>query len=513
MKPIRLIAALFLALVASPVDSLRADPADRQALVDTLVSLNAERVKSWKENRQASIDGFVARGATPEEAAAAIDDLIAMGEAGVRDGLTSLPTTTNKLDALQEKIAIIAAVSNLDGKRLDSFVAANGVKPSSEFLNCLCPSRFWYAPSPAGECEGRTVAYATRVFEPMSRDPKVWTSCARAFAPTLLDDIAAKVKQMGQRYDRDVCDRLRTVLDEAKVLMAQGQLKAKSESIFSKQDFEKSFFDLVWGAPVTGVTEASLGTLSDKFAIRTGIVEQDAPTGLGFFLTDGNQPSVTGLNNPYVAETKILKANETIRGDGAQLRMSYEMALARRIALSPGNLAPGDVFRMAVDITKGDVPLAALVAHNLLKEAAYAKRENQQMVLGNIPKGLRPASPEDRAIMDSYSAAFEGKGHFWDTTFQADPEIIRSKLQDIRPVYDSHAEDRLGPWYHSFGILFVGTNPAIGEVAAWSGAMTENITRLLNAGSGRSLGKEAANRCSAVLVSLLNRNMEAKVKQ
>jgi hypothetical protein len=37
---------------------------------------------------------------------------------------------------------------------------------------------------------------------------------------------------------------------------------------------------------------------------------------------------------------------------------------------------------MAIDVTGGDVPLAMLVAHNLLKEAAYAHRHKENMILG-----------------------------------------------------------------------------------------------------------------------------------
>jgi len=268
------------------------------------------------------------------------------------------------------------------------------------------------------------------------------------------------------------------------------------------------------GRPVSGVTEDILSGFSDKVAIRTGLADPKSPTGLGVFLTDSAQPSETGLKNPYVRTTKATTGAATVNQTGRLVKMSFEMALARRIIRSRGSLSPGDVFRMAVEVTKGDVPLAALVAHNLLKEAAYGRRRHKPMILATIGKRLGTGKqyPEQRAIRKAYADAFDNKGNFQGINFIADPEIIRSKLQDIRPVYDSQIDDRLGPWYHTFGLIFVGTNPAVGEGAANLGALTETVTRFLNLGSGRSPGKEAANICGARLVSLMNRNMELSPK-
>ena len=90
-----------------------------------------------------------------------------------------------------------------------------------------------------------------------------------------------------------------------------------------------------------------------------------------------------------------------------------------------------------------------------------------------------------------------------------DPDLINNKLRDVRPVYDNNVEDRLGPWYHTFGLLFVGSSPRLGENLASLGASLENGTRLLNLGSGRDLGKEATNRCAAKLAEDLMRALRS----
>jgi hypothetical protein len=134
------------------------------------------------------------------------------------------------------------------------------------------------------------------------------------------------------------------------------------------------------------------------------------------------------------------------------------------------------------------------------------------MVIGRVPQSLgKPLSSQnaqEQELKEQYSRFFGGNGVWADRDFIIrDPDLINGKLRDIRPVYDKHAEDRLGPWYHMFGILFVGSHPELGEDLASLGASMENATRLLNLGSGRDLGKEALNRCAAKLAEDLMRGL------
>ena len=59
---------------------------------------------------------------------------------------------------------IIPQLVDKSPKKLEAIFDTLGLKPSIEFFNCLCPPRYWYAPSKAGPCEGRTIAYATVVY-------------------------------------------------------------------------------------------------------------------------------------------------------------------------------------------------------------------------------------------------------------------------------------------------------------------------------------------------------------
>ena len=474
------------------------------------------QVQSWRTKRQSMVDALVAKGATRQEADEAIGELIASGDAQVKAGAISLTTTTPKLSALNEKLAMLAGISNLGPARFETFIAAQGLSPGKKFYDCLCEGGFWYAPAADGACEGRTAAYGNVVHANMSTDPAVWIACAAQDMTSgrpLTDALVDRMHTARQRYDRDVCTQLRTILDATKAMKTEGKLHPPGESMLAGGPMESTFLASLLSGPLgEPLGDIGLNALIDKSAARVGIADKNSPTGLGYFLTHSDQPSQTGLGNPYVRITKVITGAAAVAQNGRTVNMSYEMALARRIIRSNGALSPGDVFAMAVDVTSGDVPLAALVAHNLLKEAAYGRRNNQPMALVNIPKSLKTQDPEADAIKEAYADAFDRKGQFAEKEFIADPDLIRSKLQDIRPPYDPQIDDRLGPWYHTFGLIFAGTNPAIGESRAYLAAATENVTRLLNLGSGRSLGKEAANRCAAVLVSLMNRNMEQPSK-
>ncbi|MCC6996920.1 MAG: hypothetical protein IT370_20070 [Deltaproteobacteria bacterium] len=192
-------------------------------------------------------------------------------------------------------------------------------------------------------------------------------------------------------------------------------------------------------------------------------------TSLGFMLTESAQPSgVTG--NPYVDVTKGI-------GKGKQ---SPESQLARAIMSAKGQPTPGQVLGAALKITGGDYWLATLVCHNLLKEVTYAERSKQQALLGWDPKA-------------------PGDARRW---ILLEPSKLTAKLPNLRPAGDPQASDKMGPWYHMYGLFFVGgmTSGSEAETLAW----VENLTRALGLGSSGDAFKEGMNTWAADLSYAMN---------
>lgn len=184
---------------------------------------------------------------------------------------------------------------------------------------------------------------------------------------------------------------------------------------------------------------------------------------LATLLTENGKSSNTP-QNPYVKLTKEGGKN------------SYEMQLARRIQAMK-QAAPQDVMAAALDVCHQDYWLATLTAHNLLKEVTYAART------------------------DGYAFVGWTKGDNTDD-LSIDPKSITSKLIDLRPEGDPNFGDRMGPWYHAFGLFFVGGITSGTEAQLM--ADLENFTRLLRAGSPPDEGKERVNAWAGKLSSKLN---------
>jgi len=195
---------------------------------------------------------------------------------------------------------------------------------------------------------------------------------------------------------------------------------------------------------------------------------------LGFMLTESAQPSGVS-DNPYVDITK----GKTAGGK------SPEMILAEKIQSSSGNLTPDQVLGMAIDSCGGDYWLATLTAHNLLKEVAYASRLNQQPVIG-------------------WDAANPGDVNSWQ---MLRTDSIISKLSNLRPSGDAHASDVIGPWYHMYGLFFVGgmTSGSEADFLAWA----ENVTRWLGLGSSSDPFKEDMNTWAANLTHAMNEMVDS----
>ena len=190
---------------------------------------------------------------------------------------------------------------------------------------------------------------------------------------------------------------------------------------------------------------------------------------LGFLLTSKDQPSVL-RDNYYVNFSKERWPNGK----------SPEKLLADAIIASNGNLMPDDVLGMAMTQIENDYWAAMLVTHNLLKEVAYSKRYDYPAIIGFDIK-----DPENVAMFVSI-----------------EPNLVIDKLANIRPPGDPNMNDKIGPWYHMFGILFVGaiTSPTEARFAA----NAESLTRWFGLGSNQDPFKEDLTLYAAEFSEVLN---------
>ena len=78
-----------------------------------------------------------------------------------------------------------------------------------------------------------------------------------------------------------------------------------------------------------------------------------------------------------------------------------------------------------------------------------------------------------------------------------------AKLVNLRPAADPlYASDPVGPWYHQFGVFFVGSVTS-GDEATLS-AWVENATRWLGLGSRPDAFKQATNTCAGQLAEAIS---------
>jgi len=206
---------------------------------------------------------------------------------------------------------------------------------------------------------------------------------------------------------------------------------------------------------------------------------------LGSLLTEQAPPRHTA--NTYVQLTRDRRPLV----DGTE-QASYESTLADRMIESPGGLMPADVMRMALDVTGGDYPLATLTAHNLLKELKYSSTAQ-----GGAGKALVGWFADSRGTDDEALGAGQ-KGYELRPTAP-----LVAKLANLRPVDDPlYGADPVGPWYHQFGVFFIGSVTS-GDEASLS-AWVENGTRWLGLGSTRDTFKEATNACAGRLATAIS---------
>ena len=208
--------------------------------------------------------------------------------------------------------------------------------------------------------------------------------------------------------------------------------------------------------PVKPANNTRLKGLYPRLSLVAGQVEkflytfseQEGST-LGFLLTHSAKPSVTA-NNPYVNNSKGGKTS------------SYEALIYKKIKESKGQLLPHQVLGIALEVTGGDYPEATLACHNFLKEITYAYRAKEGAVIG-----WDKADPE--------------KVRSWNVIGDRDVIAVMDKLKNLRSSGDKYAKDTGGPWYHMFGLYFIGGLTSDCEARLFADA--ENLYRRIGWGT------------------------------
>lgn len=130
----------------------------------------------------------------------------------------------------------------------------------------------------------------------------------------------------------------------------------------------------------------------------------------------------------------------------AKITQDAERRLLELIREEPQGIDPARLLRLSLDANGGNYPLATLTAHNLLKNAAYAGR-------GAVSEG----NPEQFSRLPENEFSLE----------------LAGKLQNLRG--NPAARDKFGPWYHIYGVLYLGSVTSIAEADLMVRA--EHLTR------------------------------------
>jgi hypothetical protein len=169
--------------------------------------------------------------------------------------------------------------------------------------------------------------------------------------------------------------------------------------------------------------------------------------------------------------------------------LSRELALALKVAQAKdGALQPADLMKMAVEVCDGDYPSATLTAHNFLKEVAYSGRGGGlQAIFMRTDKF--PGKDEAAKLLNKQLQAEwrqRLKGTPLDIRDMGDDLVIRmepgaaelaAKLANLRVTGDPHIGDKMGPWYHAFGVLFLSSVANGGRYTAQLWADVEGAAR------------------------------------
>jgi len=254
-----------------------------------------------------------------------------------------------------------------------------------------------------------------------------------------------------------ICSSKILLLAFLMVLIAS--LGGVSQAEDKTKNLERQLMLEMFRHPVKPVNNTRLKGLYPRLSLVAGqfekflylFSEQEGST-LGFLLTHGGKPSVTA-NNPYVNNSKGGKTS------------SYEALIYKKIKESKGQLLPHQVLGIALEVTGGDYPEATLACHNFLKEITYAYRATEGAVIG-----WDAADPEE--VRD------------WNVIGDKDVIAVMNKLKNLRSSTDKYPKDTGGPWYHMFGLYFVGGMAGEGSGALFADA--ENIYRRIGWGTKAS---------------------------
>jgi hypothetical protein len=167
---------------------------------------------------------------------------------------------------------------------------------------------------------------------------------------------------------------------------------------------------------------------------------------------------------------EILRANnlpEDVRDKNpyARLTAQTEGRLRESILAAPrGSLTPARVMDMALDASGGNYPIATLTAHSVLKSAAIHGREvveRMQARANNLATGVITQAQYDRDMADLRKKLKPYSD-------------IAARMKNLRP--DPTVEgDKLGPWYHAFGVMALGS--VHGGTDAMGGVIWEHESR------------------------------------
>ena len=127
------------------------------------------------------------------------------------------------------------------------------------------------------------------------------------------------------------------------------------------------------------------------------------------------------------------------RSDNIYAAVTEKAEQKLRIAIlnaKPDSLLPWNIMQMALDASGGSYPLAVLTVHAVLKTATKLGRNETQGMFRRAGQNRWNEVDKLRNNLHPHSE-------------------IAKRLRNLRPKGDT-SHDKLGPWYHAFGLLSAG---------------------------------------------------------
>lgn len=172
---------------------------------------------------------------------------------------------------------------------------------------------------------------------------------------------------------------------------------------------------------------------------------------LGYWLRSQMPPRDDAHRNFYAGATRL-----------------SEQQLLQRIRQSGGQLTPAEVMRMSLEISDGNYTMATLTAANLLKNVAYTGRHATEL----YNKQYREYGVHAPRMLEKQGMSLNpDDGYVLD---------VASRLVNLRGE-PQKTGDKLGPWYHVFSLMFLGSITSKEQAHAMM--VGEHTTRQLKWGS------------------------------